>query len=362
MSKRTTLTAEGTPTTANLRNISTGTVHGSVYEGQPVCPTRASSNMEPTDAEVTCKACLKIRYVWDAKEAALLAAPVAPAQDSVAPAAPVEPAAPAQPAPATPVYTAPVIPTYEVRFTRKTDTGTEIRTVPCRDWYHAGQELGAAQAGQEHQGVDDDAVILINGKVAPPRAYWQTGPCPPWCVGPHRDSDDPSERDHQGSYLSTRLTETKPDRYGPNLKGETYTWQPRPLMACLVQHVRYAAPDIEMVLGDGDISATLTLDEAEQHAANLTELVRQGRHALVRQGRGAQTPADSHRPWCAEHHGEYCYSAPSEPGGIYLMADLLDEQPYLSFNSDGDSLQVDEAEQFALAILAQVALSRGAFK
>lgn len=350
MSNTTALNVNGYPVFANVRNTSTGTVHGAIREGVTACPTRTTAIMESTDDEVTCKACLKIRFIW---------APAAPAAEKVAPAAPVEATAPALPAPTVPVYP---VPTYEVRFTRKTDTGTEIRTVPCRDWYHAGQELRAAQAGQEHWGVDDDAVILINGKVAPPRAYWQTGPCPAWCSLKHLDCDHSTDREHHGSYLSTALMESKPIQYGPNATGPKYTYKPLELMMCLVQPVRSAEPTIDLVASDDEFATTVTLDEAEQISRNFAELVRQGRHDLIRRGRGAQTLADSHRPWCAEHHGEYCYSAPSEPGGIYLMADLLDEQPYLSFSIDGDSLEVDEAEKFAHAILAQVALSRGAFK
>ncbi|MER5649037.1 hypothetical protein [Streptosporangium sp. NPDC002524] len=65
-----------------------------------------------------------------------------------------------------------------------------------------------------------------------------------------------------------------------------------------------------------------------------------------------------HRSWCKEHHGDYCHSTPSEPGKAYLLADQLDEQPYIFFYVDGDSLPVDAAEKFAQAILAQVALAR----
>lgn len=195
---------------------------------------------------------------------------------------------------------------------------------------------------------------MTRQKKAP--AYWQTTPCPPWCVGPHRDSDHPTEREHQGLYFSTPLTETKPEQYGPNLAGETFTFQPPPLMACLIQHVRYAVPNIEMCVGDGEVSATVTLDEAEQIAGNLTELIAQGRGTPP-----VQTPAEGCAPWCA-HHADLgaCWSeAIVTIGGDVDLAYTEDDGVRVNLAGELDGLTVEQAEQLAHAILKQTAIARG---
>ncbi|MEU3168940.1 hypothetical protein [Streptosporangium sp. NPDC006930] len=393
MENRTTLTVEGTLSTTpavNLRS-STGIVHAA-HDGRPDCPTRfrpSKHGYTATSDPVTCAHCLRnptqapaaveaveppaadVATLTEAQLDGVACIRCASTTTPMVPAGigergqlfnctnhPAEEAAPAQANPLQPgVYiTAP--PTYAVRFTRKTGNGPEIRTFPCLSWDHAGQELEAAQIVQEREGISDDAVILINGQAAPTRAYWQTGPCPDWCVGPHRDSDDPAEREHQGLYLSTRLTETKPDRYGPNAKGEAFTWQAPPMMACLVQHVRYAVPNIEMCLGDHDISATLTLDEAEQHAANLVELVKQGRGVPP-----VLAPAEGCVPWCVRHTSvDTCWGEQIEATPGYTAVELsyvAGDGARVYVSGETEEMTVEQAEQLAHMILKQTARARG---
>jgi hypothetical protein len=103
-------------------------------------------------------------------------------------------------------------------------------------------------------------------------AYWlDSHPCPAWCARPgsHRSGDDPSDRVHESDTLAVTLDTMPPS----------------------VAYAEYAAPEVTFGLTmtyrevearvymtkDGDEVLHATLDEAEQAAFVLLDLVRRAR-------------------------------------------------------------------------------------
>ncbi|WP_030919028.1 hypothetical protein [Streptosporangium amethystogenes] len=67
-----------------------------------------------------------------------------------------------------------------------------------------------------------------------------------------------------------------------------------------------------------------------------------------------------HQPWCTDHSDVICWSAPSDEPGAVQLSYTEGESHTIHFYVDGDALPVEDAERIALAILARVALARGA--
>lgn len=64
MGHLTSVTSSSATLTANLRTRSTGTVHATTGEGEPMCPTRVTATaLEATSAPVTCRSCVKLQTV-----------------------------------------------------------------------------------------------------------------------------------------------------------------------------------------------------------------------------------------------------------------------------------------------------------
>lgn len=72
--------------------------------------------------------------------------------------------------------------------------------------------------------------------------YWQTEPCPRWCVGGHRDAAAVSERKHL-SRFDRQVTLTLHDPDVTRVHGETYV-DPAALTVCLEQTHREAGPRV----------------------------------------------------------------------------------------------------------------------
>lgn len=119
------------------------------------------------------------------------------------------------------------------------------------------------------------------------KPYWQTTPCPSWCEGRpgasehlrHQDRDTGDDRLHSGIYHTVDLAIEDPDvELGPDIPGEPreITAHPSFISMRLEQGYREAEPRIGGPHGDQH-EITFTLDEAEEFAGVLFELVREGR-------------------------------------------------------------------------------------
>ncbi|MFD8564827.1 DUF6907 domain-containing protein [Streptosporangium canum] len=202
-----------------------------------------------------------------------------------------------------------------------------------------------------------------------PLPYWQTAPCPAWCENLHTDRDHPADRIHFSPDRATALTQERGIRVAPD------RWAADELALNLRQNYREDEPVIRLRRGDLDTHAvTMTLAEAEQLRLHLAALL-----AEARIGEAAIHAAPGCAPWCVRHddctsngrhpadpHGGMCWApAIPTPGGrsgsagdVELTYDAEDGA-LIQVNNDSDAvLTVDEAEEFARAILAQVELAR----
>jgi hypothetical protein len=108
---------------------------------------------------------------------------------------------------------------------------------------------------------------------------WQTEPCPPWCSwSPHTEGELPADRHH------TNVTLQRPLSLEDPIQIESGVWEPEYLAAYLWQHVSAAEPIIRINKGESDEGFHLTLDEAQDVATFLEDLVTQGRAGLTSRG------------------------------------------------------------------------------
>jgi hypothetical protein len=110
------------------------------------------------------------------------------------------------------------------------------------------------------------------------RPFYLTGPCPPWCAYGHDSSEWAyDDRLHRSSDYDVTLTAMDAV---VDAVDEEVSIEPRRMSACLWQHYREAEPRVVIAHGDEpEAVAELTLDEAEQHARDLLELVALARAA-----------------------------------------------------------------------------------
>lgn len=109
------------------------------------------------------------------------------------------------------------------------------------------------------------------------RPSWQTAPCPSWCVERHHNHDMPDDRLHWSDWHGVDLTSMDMENIGPKDQPDYRTHN---ASAVLFQHYREAEPRVSLIDDIHDrcaYSMHMTLDEAEQLAFHLFELVRQGR-------------------------------------------------------------------------------------
>ncbi len=105
---------------------------------------------------------------------------------------------------------------------------------------------------------------------APKRPSWLPGGCPSWCDwGPlHRESDMYDDRWHSGGVREVEMTAADPIEGALERDNE-----PTAVRAYLVQHYRERAPRIELDRDGLLTGIVLTVDEAEEFARKLLELV-----------------------------------------------------------------------------------------
>jgi hypothetical protein len=103
----------------------------------------------------------------------------------------------------------------------------------------------------------------------PKTPYWQTTPCPAWCVVPHRDFDHPDDRWHDSEQTVIKLSTEPPVR---DVVGESVFHEIPGLAAELTQSYREAEPRV--VLIENECQAfRMTLAEAVTLRDTLTELI-----------------------------------------------------------------------------------------
>lgn len=104
------------------------------------------------------------------------------------------------------------------------------------------------------------------------RAYWlDSFPCPSWCAYPetHRNGDQPDERIHDGDPLAVTFATEEPSTAFAEFRAPE-------MKLFLLQGYREAEPRVHLEK-EGEPVAWATLDEAEQLAFHLLDLVRQAR-------------------------------------------------------------------------------------
>lgn len=201
-------------------------------------------------------------------------------------------------------------------------------------------------------------------QASPP--VWMTEPCPGWCLSNygehiHGGEDAPEDRHHLSAVtVQPLLTMEFPNYESPT----TPRYAPLDLMVDLLQHYREAEPRVVVNDTSDKFTLYLSLDEAQQHAVNVMEMVRAGRTRTDVVPFSAPGGAAEHKPWCNDHepdtdmcrtkdtnltdvHGEAyttgLTSAPEEGTVVWL----------------GDkALTVDQAEETAFALLAQARRAR----
>ncbi|MET8381586.1 hypothetical protein ABZV14_01130 [Streptosporangium canum] len=228
MSKRTTLTAEGTTLPVNLRTRSTGTVHAVTAAGTPLCPARAAAGMESTSAPVSCRSCLKLQPLE-----------VVELQE--------------QPA------------EVGVRGTVDHGNGPQVRTYTGTD---AVGMLAELRDVQRRQGGAVDAVVVsrVPGGDWRPVAAVAPGACPEWCVVDHSNGVDV---EHVGELETVAAPE------GAEVEGGDGEIRTVEVVAQLRQDPGGAPTFVLGVcLGvECDVEAEMPVDEAERLVERLQTLI-----------------------------------------------------------------------------------------
>jgi hypothetical protein len=104
-------------------------------------------------------------------------------------------------------------------------------------------------------------------------AYWlKSDPCPAWCVDTdmHRSSDDPDDRNHGSSVHNVELSSMPPSV-------AFAVFQAPELVLTLVKRHREVEPRVSINDSGDKTNLYATIDEAEQIAFHLLDLVRQAR-------------------------------------------------------------------------------------
>lgn len=188
---------------------------------------------------------------------------------------------------------------------------------------------------------------------------WLTGPCPGWCVDTidHEPSTHPDDRNHTSSLRSVQLRTMEFSNFGSPDKPD---YKPRSLMTDLWQHYRESEPRVAMGDDTDEWWIRLSLDEAQQHALNVMEMVTAGRT-----GRALEEVFSSpggvaeHTPWCQDHHDEtaLCRARDTQAGGLRVgLTHHADEGPVVWL--DDTHLTADQAEEIAFALLSRARLAR----
>ena len=154
--------------------------------------------------------------------------------------------------------------------------------IPCEDkredkqlpaaWEKAAQEAAskAAEAVRIEYQSAMQAIKAERDSDAP--AYWlQSFPCPEWCTDTdaHRSSDDPADRQHDSDVHAVAFETMRPST-------SYATYQAPDLALGLTQGYREAEARVWMEM-DGEPVGHASLDEAEQLAFHLLDLVRRAR-------------------------------------------------------------------------------------
>ncbi|MDH2429291.1 hypothetical protein [Sphaerisporangium sp. TRM90804] len=215
----------------------------------------------------------------------------------------------------------------------------------------------------QRTGVNADAAIdeafSFNSADQP---YWQTSPCPRWCVTPHYDSDPLDDRSHAGLNTGVALTLADPAKFGPHGTEPFYRYRAPTLTGSLLQHLREIEPVVELLDERDEYNAKLTLDEAVTFAGSLLVLVAEGRNPTVGLpapgGAAGHQKRSGHQEWCRDPHGAHddgvCH-APElsiDAGRIGLTYNPQEGARVHFERESHNGMTPVEAEQLAFQLLA----------
>lgn len=182
--------------------------------------------------------------------------------------------------------TAIVDPAMETRVEQAADTPLPApeKELP-RGWEQAAKQA-AVTAEKSVRGTYDATMLAYDHQRASGEpAFWLTShPCPPWCADGslHSSSDSPEDREHDSDVHSVSLDAMEPSVAFAEFRAPAVT-------VFLTQHFREVEPRV-CLEKDNDPIGYATLDEAEQLAFALLDLVRKGR----RQESPKLLPYDEH--------------------------------------------------------------------
>ncbi|MFI7618021.1 DUF6907 domain-containing protein [Nonomuraea terrae] len=129
-----------------------------------------------------------------------------------------------------------------------------------------------AQWNAEMEAYETQRARKANGELPPP-AWLAEDPCPAWCVGDldHEASTHPADRSHFGATMTVPLVTEE-----PVAAGHPYEWTQPELQVSIDQRYREKEARVRLAKDD-DNGVYATLEEAEQLAFTLLDLVRQAR-------------------------------------------------------------------------------------
>lgn len=114
------------------------------------------------------------------------------------------------------------------------------------------------------------------------RPYWLGGPCPAWCTGRHRNTDQNEDRLHTGRTVQIVLTLADPQRIdidspeGREARREEYRLdnpEPDEIGVGLYQHYRATEPEVRINVASEPREHSLALAEAFELVTALTVLL-----------------------------------------------------------------------------------------
>jgi hypothetical protein len=104
------------------------------------------------------------------------------------------------------------------------------------------------------------------------RPYWQTRPCPTWCMGMHADSDHPEDRVHYGPGQPAGVPLTLHDPVAAGM-GEWLSHRAPRVEVEFEQHVTAVDPTVKLCIDGATALLRMTVDEADQLRAELAAVV-----------------------------------------------------------------------------------------
>ncbi|MER7363550.1 DUF6907 domain-containing protein [Nonomuraea wenchangensis] len=161
----------------------------------------------------------------------------------------------------------------------KANTKTEFTFDDLPDaWIKAAETKGRDRAVEVKSAYVSELYAYAHEKASGTPALWlETDPCPAWCDSRlHKTSDHPDDRGHDGATSVHRLLSMPviPMRFADGTR-----WAAPELHLQLVKEYRDVEPRVFINDSEDQVRLHATLDELEEIANAMLDLVRQGRGA-----------------------------------------------------------------------------------